>query len=44
MKARNLHQLAIIKREARGNTTSIGSKKRFTRKVKHKRYKDVEID
>jgi len=35
MKIRDFHKLAIIRREARGNTTYIPSKKIYTRKVKH---------
>jgi len=38
MKPRNLHQLSIIRKEARGHTTCVPSKKRYTRKVKHKKY------
>ena len=39
MTPRNLHKLAIVKREARGDTRSIPSKKLYSRKLKHrKRY------
>ncbi len=37
MKPRNRHQLAIIRREARGFTGTVTSKKRYTRKIKHKK-------
>jgi len=37
MKQRDFHKLAIIKREARGNTTYIPSKKVYSRKAKHKK-------
>jgi hypothetical protein len=37
MKYRDYHKLAIIRREARGNTTSIPSKKIYKRKPKHKK-------
>jgi hypothetical protein len=33
---RDFHKLAIIRREARGNTTAIPSKKRYIRHPKHK--------
>jgi hypothetical protein len=36
MKARDFHKLAIVRREARGNTTFVPSKKAYTRKQKHK--------
>ena len=36
MKIRNFHKLAIIKREARGFSSSVPSKKVYSRKVKHK--------
>jgi len=36
-KIRDFHKLAIIKREARGNTTSVPSKKRYKRKPKHRK-------
>jgi len=36
MKARDFHKLAIIKKEARGYTTSVPSKKIYSRKLKHK--------
>ena len=36
MKIRNYHKLSIIKKEARGYTTSISSKKTYSRKVKYK--------
>jgi len=32
MKIRDYHKLAIIRREARGNTTFVPSKKRYIRK------------
>lgn len=35
MKVRNFHKLAIVRREARGNTTTVPSKKVYRRKVKH---------
>jgi len=35
MKPRDLHKLAIIRKEARGYTTSVPSKKAYTRKAKH---------
>jgi len=35
MKVRNFHKLAIVRREARGNTTYVPSKKVYRRKVKH---------
>jgi len=34
---RDFHKLAIIKREARGFTSAIASKKRYSRKIKHKK-------
>jgi hypothetical protein len=37
MKRRDLHKLAIIKKEARGYTTAIKSKKVYTRKAKYKK-------
>ncbi len=37
MKIRNYHKLAIIKREARGFSSAIPSKKHYSRKVKHKK-------
>ncbi len=37
MKKRDFHKLAIIKREARGNTSSVPSKKIYKRKIKHKK-------
>jgi len=37
MMLRDYHKLAIIRKEARGYTTSIKSKKAYSRKVKHKR-------
>ena len=37
MKPRDFHKLAIIRREARGNTTAVPSKKAYKRKVKHKK-------
>ncbi len=37
MRQRNLHNLAIIKREARGKTTVIPSKKLYKRKQKHQK-------
>ena len=36
MKIRNFHKLAIIKREARGFSSSVLSKKIYSRKIKHK--------
>jgi hypothetical protein len=36
IKYRDYHKLSIIKKEARGYTTSIPSKKIYSRKVKHK--------
>lgn len=42
MKPRNYHQLAIIRREAKGNTTVLLSKKHYSRKVKHKK-QSVEL-
>jgi hypothetical protein len=36
MKRRDFHKLAIIKREARGYTTAVPSKKVYKRKIKHK--------
>ncbi len=43
MKQRDFHRLAIIKREARGNTTLVPSKKLYKRKIKHKKcLKDME--
>ncbi len=36
MKQRDFHKLAIIKRQARGFTSSIPSKKIYSRKIKHK--------
>ena len=36
MKQRDFHKLAIIRKEARGYTTAIPSKKLYSRKVKHK--------
>jgi len=38
-KPRNFHKLSIIKREARGNTTSIPSKKIYKRRKKHIKHK-----
>ena len=35
MKPRDLHKLAIIRKEARGYTTSVPSKKIYNRKRKH---------
>ena len=37
MKVRDYHKLAIIKREARGFSSAVPSKKLYSRKVKHKR-------
>ena len=37
MKPRDFHKLAIIKREARGNTTAVPSKKAYKRKPKHQK-------
>jgi hypothetical protein len=37
MKQRDFHKLAILKKEARGYTTAIKSKKIYSRKVKHKK-------
>jgi hypothetical protein len=42
MKKRDFHRLAIIKREARGNTTTVPSKKVYKRKVKHKKLEKKE--
>lgn len=36
MRARDFHKLAIVRREARGNTTFVPSKKSYSRKKKHK--------
>ncbi len=36
MKVRDFHKLAIVRREARGNTTFVPSKKVYKRKQKHK--------
>ena len=36
MTPRNFHKLAIVKREARGDTRSIPSKKLYSRKRKHR--------
>jgi hypothetical protein len=36
MKPRDFHKLAIVRREARGNTTFVPSKKYYSRKRKHK--------
>ncbi len=35
MKTRDFHKLAIIRKEARGYTTAIASKKLYKRKEKH---------
>ncbi len=35
-KPRDFHHLAIIRREARGNTTAVPSKKVYRRHAKHK--------
>jgi hypothetical protein len=40
-KRRNFHQLAIIRREACGTTRVVTSRKRYTRKIKHKKRADV---
>jgi len=37
MKQRDFHKLAIIRKEARGYTTTVPSKKAYTRKIKHKK-------
>ncbi len=37
MKQRDFHKLSIIRREARGYTTAIPSKKHYKRHTKHKR-------
>jgi len=37
MKQRDFHKLAIIKKEARGNTTAVPSKKVYKRRPKHKK-------
>jgi hypothetical protein len=37
MKIRDFHKLAIVCREARGNTTFVPSKKRYVRKKKQTR-------
>ena len=36
MRLRDFHKLAIVRREARGNTTYVPSKRAYTRKKKHK--------
>jgi len=36
MKQRDFHKLAILKKEARGYTTTVPSTKLYTRKNKHK--------
>ncbi len=36
MKIRDYHKLAIIKREARGFSSAVPSKKAYSRKLKHK--------
>ncbi len=36
MKIRNYHKLAIIRREARGFSSAVPSKKAYSRKIKHK--------
>lgn len=35
MKVRDFHKLAIIRKEARGHTSAVPSKKVYKRKVKH---------
>lgn len=40
MKKRDFHRLAIIKGEARGNTTAVPSKKVYKRKEKHRKIED----
>ena len=42
MKSRDYHKLAIIRRQARGFTSAIPSKKRYKRRPKHRRdlYRD----
>lgn len=39
-KLRDRHRLAMIKRETRGYTTSIRSKKLYSRKIKHNKAED----
>ncbi len=41
MKPRSFHQLAIIRKEAKGNTTAVPSKKYYSRKMKHKNNKAI---
>ena len=36
MKQRNFHQVAVIRREARGFTAAVPSKKRYRRHPRHK--------
>ena len=40
MRVRDFHKLAIIRKEARGHTSAVASKKVYSRKVKH-RFKDA---
>jgi hypothetical protein len=44
MKLRDFHKLAIIKKEAKGNTTAVPSKKVYSRKRKHKTLKRKNYD
>ena len=41
MTPRNFHKLAIVKREARGDTRTIPSKKLYSRKLKHRNKRHV---
>jgi len=41
MKSRDWHKLAMIRREARGNTSFVPSKKVYSRKEKHKSKKGL---
>jgi hypothetical protein len=41
LKQRNFHQLAIIRRETFGTTRVVASRKRYTRKIKHKKRADI---
>lgn len=36
MKRRDFHKLAILRKEARGHTSAVASKKVYRRKKKHK--------
>jgi hypothetical protein len=42
MKMRNFHQLKIIRREAKGATSVIPLKCRYSRKIKHKKRFNVK--